>query len=362
MSQKTIPFLTLSPLPAEVINAVNDVMNNGIFFNGYYTESFERTFKEYIGINYFISTANCTDSLEIILRAHEIGTGDEVITSSFTWFSDASVIELVGATPVFADINLSHYGILSNDLQGLIREATKAIILPHLFGMVHPEITAIKQLCEDAGILLIEDCAQAHGASTGGNMSGTFGDVAAFSFYPTKNLGALGDGGCILTNNEKMANAYKKWANHGQLIRNKHVQLGRNSRLDELQAAVLAAKLPFLNKENSRRQELAHIYHQELSGTAIQLPGNYSGHVYHQFVIRTDRREELRQFLEEQGVETDIHYPNSLTQMEVFLKYKTSCQNAEEAAATVLSLPIHPAHTEEEIYYVCEQIKNFFKV
>lgn len=361
MSQKTIPFVKLSPLADEVKNVVNEVMEKGVFFNGHFSKLFEEGFKQYFDVKCFVPTANCTDSLEIILRANEIGIGDEVITSAFSWYSDASVIQLVGASPVFADIDLSHYGANLDTIKRLIGKQTKALILPHLFGITHPDIIEIKLLCDEAEILLIEDCAQAHGSSLGGKPAGTFGTVAAFSFYPTKNLGALGDGGCIVTNDEEMAIKYKKWANHGQYQRNQHVQLGRNSRLDELQAAVLATKLPKLDLENKKRRGLAQIYHQELAELPFRLPSDYEGHVYHQFVISFERRDELRKYLLNKGIETDVHYPYALTQMEVFRTYAASCANAEKAAATVLSLPIHPAHNEEDIQYVCRHIKMFFK-
>lgn len=362
MSQKTIPFVKLSPLPNEVQHAVNEVLQTGVFFNGHFSKLFEEKFKQYIDREYFVPTANCTDALEIILRANEIAEGSEVITSAFSWYSDASVVELVGASPVFTDIDLSTYGASLAGIKKCINKQTKAVILPHLFGATHPHIIEIKQLCDEAGILLIEDCAQAHGSSLDGRLAGTFGHVAAFSFYPTKNLGALGDGGCIVTNDEEMAIKCRRWANHGQRERNEHVQLGRNSRLDELQAAVLASKLPQLDAENSKRRALAQIYHREFSGLPLELPIEYPGHVYHQFVIGSDQRDELKGHLFQKGVETDIHYPYALTQMEIFLKHKAYFPNAEKAAATVLSLPIHPAHSEEDILYVCEQLNGFFKV
>jgi dTDP-4-amino-4,6-dideoxygalactose transaminase len=190
-------------------------------------------------------------------------------------------------------------------------------------------------------------------------MAGTFGDISAFSFYPTKNLAALGDAGCIACDSKDLAEECTLWANHGQSIRNQHHQLGRNSRMDELQAAVLLAQLPFLNIDNEKRRELADVYFQELDGLDLVLPMNYEGNVYHQFVIRTNRRDELKKYLREKGIETDIHYPMALSDMTVF-DSQVRCRNASLASKTVLSLPIHPNHSEVEVKFVANTIHGFF--
>ncbi|ADR20900.1 glutamine--scyllo-inositol aminotransferase [Marivirga tractuosa] len=360
MQFDSVPFLRLSPLRAEVKTALEDVLENGVFMNGENIEAFKYGFSNFLDLNAIIPTANCTDALEIILRSLDIQEGDEVITSAFSWFSDASVIKLIGAKVVFCDIDISHFEINLSDLERRITVKTKALILPHLFGLLHPEIDKISSICKQNNIVLIEDCAQAHGASLNGKLAGTFGDVAVFSFYPTKNLAALGDAGAIATNNGTLAENCSRWANHGQEIRNEHLQLGRNSRMDEIQAAVLCTNLTFLHSDNEKRQKLAGIYYDILADTNCALPHRANGHVYHQFVIRTDRRDELQKFLLENNIETDIHYPTALSDMEVFYSLEKFDQ-ASLASRTVLSLPIHPNHTELEISFVAEKIKSFFR-
>ncbi|WMN11387.1 DegT/DnrJ/EryC1/StrS family aminotransferase [Marivirga salinae] len=360
MMIESVPFLKLTPIRQEVKAVIDDVLDKGVMMNGDYLVRFKEEFSKYLKLQHIIPTANCTDALEIILRSLGIKQDDEVITTAFSWFSDSSVIQLVGAKVVFCDIDIIHFGIQFSDLEKKINDNTKALILPHLFGLVHPEIEKIVSICAKYNVVLIEDCAQAHGATLNGKLAGTFGDVTAFSFYPTKNLAALGDAGAIATNDEKLAKKCLLWANHGQQTRNEHLQLGRNSRMDEVQAAVLCANLPFLDSDNEKRQKLAAIYYNILADTDCILPPKTDGHVYHQFVIRTDRRDELQKFLLEKGIETDIHYPAALSDMKVF-EIKENFYNASKASKMVLSLPIHPNHSEEEIEYVAENVKAFFK-
>lgn len=362
LNLQKIPFIRFPHISANVKDVIAEVLQSGIYFNGRYTVRFVKDFSAYLDLNYCIPTANCTDAIEIILRAKNIGKGDEVIVPAFTWFSDASVVELVGAKTVFADIDLTHFGLSLHGLAAKITKFTRAIILPHLFGIVHPEIQAVKDICNKNNILLLEDCAQAHGAGLNGQLAGTFGDVAAFSFYPTKNLGALGDAGTIVTNDAELAEKCRLWANHGQKSRNEHVQTGKNSRMDELQAAILATKLPELHNENNKRREFAGIYFSELENLPIVLPADIPGHVYHQFVIMTEEREKLQFFLAENNIETDIHYPYALISMALFKNQNTaSFNNALKAAETVLSLPVHPSHTSEDIFIICKMIKAYFK-
>jgi len=360
MQLKSVPFLKLTPIRPEVRSVIEDVMERGVLMNGAYTDRFKSSFSKYLNLNHIIPTANCTDALEIVLRSIEIQEDDEVITTSFSWFSDASVTKLIGAKVVFCEIELSHFGINVSDFESRITAQTKAVILPHLFGLVHPDIEKIASICSENNIVLIEDCAQAHGAALDEQLAGTFGDVAVFSFYPTKNLGALGDAGAIATNHAAIASKCQIWTNHGQISRNEHKQLGRNSRMDELQAAVLNTKLAFLDSDNQRRANLASIYYEVLDRSDCILPLRISGHIYHQFVIRTARRGELRKFLNEKGIDTDIHYPNALSDMKVFQSTE-KYPNASLASNSVLSLPIHPNHSEEEIEFVAKNVRAFFK-
>ncbi|WNB18818.1 DegT/DnrJ/EryC1/StrS family aminotransferase [Marivirga arenosa] len=361
MTYDYIPFIKLNNQNQDLMSVLQKVVNKGVFMNGEYHQKFKLAFARYLNVENVILTANCTDSLEIILRSINISPNDEVITAAFSWYSDASVVKIVGAKLVFCDINPAHFMMDFNHLKSLINSNTKAIILPHLFGQVHPEIEAIASFCKENGILLIEDCAQAHGASLNEIKAGAFGDIAAFSFYPTKNLGALGDGGAIVTNDQDLAESCYLWANHGQIKRDEHIQLGRNSRMDELQAAILQSKLPDLDAENQKRIEFAKIYQdilRQLNG--ISLPIHSEGHVYHQFVIKTEKRDSLKSHLKNKGIETQIHYPNAISDMDVFDR-STSCPNATNIADIVLSLPIHPNHTKEEIKYVANAILTYFK-
>ena len=360
MHFESVPFLRLAPVRQEVKDVIGDVLNSGVFMNGHYLSRFQDAFSDYLNLNYLIPTANCTDSLEIILRSCNIQKGDEVITSSFSWFSDASVIQLLDAKPVFCELDVNHFGIQFSDLEKRITSNTKAVLLPHLFGLVHPDIEKIAALCLERGLVLIEDCAQAHGATLKGKKAGTFGNIAAFSFYPTKNLAALGDAGAIATNDRALARKCRQWAHHGQVERNEHVQMGRNSRMDEIQAAILSIELPFLNSDNEKRKRLAAIYFNLLQDLDYILPMRNDGHVYHQFVIRTDRRDELQSYLSRKGIETDIHYPVALSDMSVF-NSNEKYPNARAVSKRVLSLPIHPNHVEEEIEYVAKSVNQFFK-
>ncbi|SMG37421.1 dTDP-4-amino-4,6-dideoxygalactose transaminase [Marivirga sericea] len=361
MKHKSIPFLRLTPVRSEVKTVIEEVLSNGVLMNGVYLKRFKEDFSDYLKLDHVIPTANCTDALEIVLRSLGIEEGDEVITTAFSWFSDASVIKIINAKVVFCDININHFGLDISDLEQKINANTKALILPHLFGLLHPDVEKISALCNDHNLALIEDCAQAQGVSLNGKYAGTFGDVAAFSFYPTKNLGALGDAGAIATSQKSLADKCQLWANHGQSSRNEHLQMGRNSRMDEIQAAVLSTKLPFLQADNVQRKKFAEIYFSVLEKSHCSLPIKNEHHVYHQFVIRTKRRDELKRYLIERGIETDIHYPEALSDMQIFgtgEKYP----NATLASKTVLSLPIHPNHSEDEIEFVAKNVNSFFKV
>jgi dTDP-4-amino-4,6-dideoxygalactose transaminase len=359
-----VPFLRLNQHPISSFSEkINAVYASGVFMNGSYTTQFTSAFSQYIGVKCCVPVANCTDALEIVLRAHGIGKGDQVIVPAFTWFSDASCAELVGATPVFADIHQDDFCMTADGLEALVTKRSKALVYTHLFGAVGHDFEKVKTLCKKYNLLLIEDCAQAHGAKMGERKAGSLGDVAVFSFYPTKNLGAFGDAGCICTNDEKIAARYKEMANHGQSSRNVHDCLGRNSRMDEIQAAFLEVKLPELDQQNAQRRAIARKYIDELEKLPVGLPQYDERNVFHQFVIRLKERDRLKQFLAQEGVETDIHYPVSLHKMDVFStspSFGKALPNAESAATEVLSLPIHPAHTGQEIDYVIEKIKAYF--
>jgi len=360
MTAAKVPFLKFDEPSEEIKRAISQVLSSGQYFNGSFTRDFISGFSDYVGMPFLVPTANCTDAIEIVLSALELNSEDEVIVPAFTWFSDASMVYWVNAKLIFVDIDLNCFSPGLSAIKEVISSKTKALILPHLFGAVNPEIEAIVDYCKQQNIVLIEDCAQAHGALYNGKRAGSFADISVFSFYPTKNLGAFGDAGCILTKTETLYDRCALLANHGQVERNKHLSLGKNSRMDELQAAVLYCKLPDLDYENKKRRALAEIYHQQLTNTPLILPPIDSNQVFHQFVVLSENRKELRDYLFTKGIETDIHYPTALSDMPVLSNSIGQCPNATKASNEVLSLPIFPNHSVEEILYVCEQVNLFF--
>ncbi|MFQ3213721.1 MAG: dTDP-4-amino-4,6-dideoxygalactose transaminase [Marivirga sp.] len=361
MKPTQIPFLKFDDTDEIVETAVKEVISSGVYFNGLFTQNFKEKFTEYVGRKYMVPTANCTDALEIVLRSLDLLPDDEVIVPAFGWYSDASMVRLVGAKLLFLDIDLKTFSVSLKGLEAVYNKKVKALVLPHLYGLISPEISGIQDFCKQHAIYLIEDCAQAHGSTAIDGRAGTFGDAAVFSFYPTKNLGGIGDAGCILSDNAADVHLFTMLAKHGQTTRNTHEILGINSRMDEIQAAILTKRLPLLNYTNRQRRELAEIYFQKLRHFPIVLPLNNAGHVFHQFVVLSKQRDELRNFLLEKGVETAVHYPTALYMMQPFSSaVDLSCPNALNAAQEVLSLPIYPNHSVEEILFVCEQIALFF--
>jgi len=357
-----IPFLDIKRQQSSIqeeLNAVaQDVIQGGWFIGGEYVDRFEKDFAKYNGIDHCVSCGNGTDALELILRGLDIGQGDEVIIPSFTWVSDAEVIKAVGAEIVFADIEAESFNISAETIAPCITPGTKAIIVVHLYG-IPCDMEPILALAKKHSIKVIEDCAHAHGAIYKGKKVGSWGDASAFSFYPTKNLGALGDGGAVLTHDHKLAEKISLLSNHGQVQRDEHVMIGRNSRLDTLQAAFLSVKLKYLDEWNEERRRLAQIYLEGLKGADIILPSNDIERVFHLFVIRTKKRDALKNFLFEQGIETAIHYPKAIHQIDAY-QTDITLLNSEKAVEEVLSLPLYRGLSEEEVSKVVDEICLFF--
>lgn len=352
-----IPFFDLkrqySDLKSEIDAAMLQVLDKGWFIGGEVVKQFEDNFAHYVGTEHCVGCGNGTDGMELILRAYGIGPGDEVVVSAFTWISDAEVVSLVGAQVVFADVLPGTLCIDPVQLEKAITPKTKAIIAVHLYGLPC-EMDEILSIARKYDIKVIEDCAQAHGATYKDQKVGSIGDAGAFSFYPTKNLGAYGDGGAVVTNDEKLAQKIRLLANHGQSERDTHVIEGRNSRLDVVQAAVLDVKLKYLDGWNDRRREIAAAYNTALENTEMIRPvaPDHSAHVYHLYVVQTASRDELLKHLEGKGIKTAIHYPKALNQMEVYGYLNLKERNfpiASQAAAEVLSLPVFPELKGEEI-------------
>ena len=326
-------------------------------------EAFETAFAQYVGTDYCIACANGTDALEIILRALAIGAGDEVVVPANGWMSAAEAVRLVGATPVFVDNDSTTYILNSNEVASHLTDRTRAIIPVHLYGLL-TDLSPIIKLAREHGLWVIEDCAQAHGAAIGNRRAGSWGDVAAFSFYPTKNLGALGDGGAMLTNDEALARALRRVANHGQVARDRPVQLGRNSRMDALQAAVLTIKLPYLDGWNRRRRQLAQRYQQQLADLSLVLPvlpEDGPQHVHHLYVVRVRDRNRVQQHLARHGIVTQVHYPTpvpSLAPFRASVATSASFPVATRQAPQLLSLPLYPTMSTEAVDYVSEVLRR----
>jgi len=350
---------------AKIDTAIQRVLDSGKYILGKEVEAFEREFAFYIGVSHAIGVGNGTDALELALRACGVGPGDLVFTVSFSAVATVAAIELVGATPVLVDIDLATYTMdpdcLKNALENPPAGKPKAIIPVHLYGQP-ADIPAILELAHRHGLYVIEDCAQSHGAVLAGSKTGAWGDIASFSFYPTKNLGALGDGGMIVTANSGLAERTRSLRQYGWQQRYISEIPGCNSRLDELQAAILRVKLEYLDVENARRIALAARYTTALADSGLTLPTCREGtrHVYHQYVVRSPQRDVLQTHLRSRGIGTLVHYPSAVHQQ---LAYKGrifiagSLPHSERAAAEVLSLPMYPELSNEQVDSVAEQFR-----
>ena len=347
----------------EIDAAIQRTVASGRYILGNEVAAFEREFAEYLRVSCAVGVDSGTAALYLALRACEIGPGDAVITVSHTAVATVAAIELCGATPLFVDIEPATFTIAIEGLkEALTRHEgrVKAIIPVHLFG--HPaRMAEILKVAADQGIRVIEDCAQAHGAEWDGRKVGTFGDIAAFSFYPTKNLGALGDGGAVATNDEKLGRRVRALREYGWEQRFISQIPGTNSRLDELQAAVLRVKLRYLDEDNQRRTRIAELYSQALATRAVVTPQTSPGakHVFHQYVIRTKARDSLQAFLGERGVATAIHYPMPVHQQPAYAGRIQACGSLHEtevAAREILSLPMFPELQEHQLKTVVDHI------
>ena len=364
-----VPFADLAiqykAIKPEIDKAIEEVLNSGNFIGGSSVKQFEENFSSLCRVKNCVAIGNATEGLFLSLKALGIGPGDEVITPAWSWISTSEVITLTGATPVFADVDPEYFTITEEDIKSKITSRTKAVIVVHLYGQV-AEISSIKALCDQSNLFLIEDCSQAHLSSQSGLIAGATGDCGVFSFYPTKNLGAFGDAGCVITNQDTLAEKIRRLANHGGLSKDDHLIEGFNSRMDTMQAAILNVKLNYIKDWNARRIKNAQLYFENLSGIkSLSLPKlrNDSVHTFHLFVIRVKQRDELKSFLESKGVQTLIHYPKALPYEPAYDYLSHSINDFPVSAQlqrTVLSLPISPEISEEQILYVCQMIKSFY--
>lgn len=342
--------------------AILKVVAETAFIGGKYAKEFEASFAEYIGVNHCVGVANGTDALEIGLQAIGVGVGDEVLVPANTFFATAEAVGNIGAIPVFVDIDENFYNIDSSKIEAKITPKTKAIIPVHLYGLP-AEMDEIMVIARKHNLKVLEDCAQSHGATYKGKTVGTFGDVATFSFYPSKNLGAFGDAGAIISNSNEVAETARLIANHGQFAKNRHTIIGRNSRLDGIQAAVLSVKLPHLNHWLEARCKHAETYNNLLADSGLITPTapEHSRHTYHLYVVQVPNREKVIAKLSEDGIETGLHYPTALPYLEAYshLNYQPSdFPIAHSQMDKILSLPMYAELTEEQIERVCRSLKN----
>ena len=340
--------------------AIAQVIEKTAFINGPYARAFEGSFANWLGADYVVGCANGTDALEIMLDALGVGPGDEVLVPAMTWISTAEAVGTRGAKPVFIDVDDS--ATMDADLiEEAITNRTKGIIPVHLYGCP-ADMPRIMSIAEQHGLFVLEDCAQAHGATIDGKKVGTWGHAATFSFYPGKNLGAYGDAGGMATNDAKLAEQARIIANHGQPKKHTHLIEGRNSRLDGLQAAVLSVKLQYLDTWSEERQAHAAAYDAALAGSGMTLtsrPANRSS-VHHLYVVQHEDRDGLAQHLSEEGIQTAVHYPNALPTMPCYSKWNASAAQTHPRALALgqraLSIPMFPELTVEERQHVIDTL------
>ena len=362
-----VPFSSFKPmeneLKNELIEAFNRVLNKSWYIKGEEDSSFENAFAEYCGCRYCIGVGNGLDALMLSLKALNIGVGDEVIVPSNTYIATALAVTYVGAKPVFVEPDINTYNIDPNLIEHSITAKTKVIIPVHLYGQPC-EMDSIMTIAKQYGIKVVEDCAQAHGALYKGRKVGTFGDVSGFSFYPGKNLGALGDAGAIVTNDRIIADIIRAMGNYGSDYKYHHIYKGNNSRLDELQAAFLSVKLSYLEKINNERRRIAQKYQTYIVNTKVIKPyvNPYCTPVWHIYGIRCKDRDLLANYLDDKGIVTGKHYPIPIHLQECYKELgfsKGDYPIAEEISATELSLPMYYGITDEEIEYVIDAVNSF---
>ncbi len=368
-----VPYLDLGRARRRIAAPLEErwrrILETNAFVLGPEVREFERRFADFLGVDGCAGVGNGTDALVLALRALGVGAGDEVIVPAFSFFATVEAVLVAGGVPVFCDIDAATFNIDPADAAARVTPRTRGIIGVHLYGRPF-DVDAVLRLCDRHGLWLLEDAAQAHGALYGGKRAGGLGRLAAWSFYPTKNLGCFGDGGAVTGHDAELVERVRRLANHGMTARYHHVEIGVNSRLDSLQAAVLNCRLALLEADNARRRELACRYYGGLAGAGdlalppADPPGTLS--VYHQLTVRTARRDALMRHLAEHGVTTSIHYPSPLHHQPALAGTAAVVPAAGElpaaaaAAAQVLCLPMFPELTNEEVEAVCEAVQGFF--
>lgn len=364
-----IPYLNLKaihePIRKELDEVYQKVMDSSRYIMGSYLERFEHAFAEFCGAKYCIGVGNGLDALRIILQALGIGAGDEVIVCANTFIASVLAITYVGAEPVFIDAKQASYTMDTSQIEAKITSKTKAIMAVHIYGRT-ADMDKINEIAVKYKLKVIEDAAQAHGARFQGKRTGNLGDAAGFSFYPGKNLGALGDGGAVVTNDKELAEKMRAISNYGSREKYYHRYLGCNSRLDELQAGFLSVKLQHLEKWNKERIRIAAIYNEKIRNSRLVLPGEDSlyqeRNVFHIYPILCETRDDFQKYLENNGIGTNVHYPIPIPKQEAYCRYKEIAReipNTNQICAQEISIPLYPGLTEGEIEKIVEVINEY---
>lgn len=363
-----IPYLDLrgihEDIQEELDRAYHEVMERQWFIGGEADARFEEAFAAYCGANYCVGTGNGLDAIRLILLAYGIGAGDEVIVPANTFIATVLAITYVGATPVFVDADPDTYLIDTEKIEEKISEKTRAIIAVHLYGRV-VDMQTVCELADRYSLKVIEDAAQAHGGKYCGKRVGRLGHAAAFSFYPGKNLGALGDAGAVVTDDIEIAEKVRAYSNYGSYEKYNHVYQGCNSRLDELQAAFLMVKLPYLDQWNKERRRIAELYVDRITNSKIRLPQmplDRDGHVFHIYPVMVDNRQEFIAYLKENGVEVNIHYPTPIMEQRAYEAYRAVAAEypvTNSICTKEVSIPLYPGLTEEQVEWIIACINQY---
>lgn len=360
-----IPFLDLFAINdryrREIEHSIQEVLDSGWYLQGEINKEFCKNFASYCGTKYCLGVANGLDALRLIIRGYGFGAGDEIIVPANTFIATVLAITENGCKPIFVEPDINTYNINPKLVEKSITSKTKAIMAVHLYGQL-ADVESLSKIAKKYGLKLIEDSAQAHGAILNDKRAGSFGDAAGFSFYPGKNLGALGDAGCITTNDKDLYEKCKALANYGSDYKYHHIYKGINSRLDEIQAAILNVKLKYLEQDNEIRRSISKQYREQVDNSSIILPtvSSEESHVWHIFVVRTNNRGKLAEFLKERGIQTNIHYPIPPHQQKAYSENEgDSYPITEQIHKQVLSIPISPVLSQQDVQYIITCLNQY---
>lgn len=345
----------------EIDSRIKNILDKGWYLQGEENENFTKNFANFCGTKFALGVANGLDALNLIIKAYGFGNGDEIIVPANTYIATILAISENGCIPILVEPDIKTYNINPDSIEEKITTKTKAIMVVHLYGQA-VQMEKIWKIAKKYNLKIIEDSAQAHGAIYQENRTGNLGDASGFSFYPGKNLGCMGDGGAVTTNDEELFNKIKAIANYGSDRKYHHIYKGVNSRLDEIQAAVLDVKLNHLDSDNNKRREISKYYRENIKNSKIILPETYDekSHVWHIFAVRTQNRDEFQKYLTEKGIQTIIHYPTPPHKQGAYKEWNNlSFPITEEIHNTILSLPISPVMTDSEIEKVVEVVNEY---